>query len=108
MTLVKTERQPRLRVEFDGTGMIKQIVLDMDVPQVGRMRDTISGQMDNFDEKFEYTFAPAKLIQAIETIRGDKLTIGFGSQDEFAHKRPLFITDGTAEYYIMPILESNK
>lgn len=109
MTLVKTERQPRLSMTFDGEGMIKQIVLDMDVPQVGRMRDTVSGQMDEFDGKFQYTFAPGKLIQAIEVIKGEALTLGFGSQDEYALKKPLYVADTNGlECYIMPIIESGN
>lgn len=105
MTLVKTHRQPRLNVGFDGTGMIKEVILDMDIPQVGRMRDSVSGDMD-FDGRFDYVFNPGKLTQGLEACKGDIVTLGFGSNDEYSHKKPLCLMDATGfECYIMAIAE---
>lgn len=106
MTLVRAERQPRLNISFVGDALIKEVVLDMDIPQVGRMRDSVAGDMD-FDEKFEYTFNPTKLTQAIEACKGDSVTLGFGSQDANSHKKPLCVQDASGyECYVMPLMDT--
>lgn len=106
MTLVRAERQPRLNITFSGEGMFREIILDMDIAQVGRMRDSVTGEME-FDSVFNYTFNPTKLMSAIDACKGDQITLGFGSQDANSAKKPLCVQDaGGYECYVMPLMDT--
>lgn len=106
-TLTKEGKQPRLRVEVDCTGMFHEIILDMDIPQVGRMRDAVDCDTE-FGGKFTQIFVPSRVEQAVGMSRSDSVTISFGSNDEHSLKKPMRVSDSSGyECYLMSILESN-
>lgn len=113
MSLVATEKQPRLSIEWSGDGMFKEVILDVNVPQVGRFRESVLAlereENEAFETKFAQTYTPSKVVQAVEMARGDVLFMSFGSKDQYSEKKPLRLSDVSGfECYIMPILDSTK
>lgn len=113
MSLVATEKQPRLSIEWSGDGMFKEVILDVNVPQVGRFREAIMAlereENMTFDSKFSQTYTPSKVVQACEVARGDLLIMSFGSKDEYSDKKPLRLADASGFVcFIMPIIENAK
>jgi DNA polymerase III sliding clamp (beta) subunit (PCNA family) len=110
MSLVSTEKQPRLQMEWSGDGMFKEVILDVNVPQVGRFRESVMAlereENDAFDSKFRQIYKPNAVVQAVEMARGDLLFMSFGGTDAASDKKPLRLSDVSGyECYIMPIIE---
>ncbi len=104
MAMFRNERLPTMEVTFDGTGLLKMIVIDMDVPDTGRMQDAIDCMDGDYSESTTLHVIPSMLNDAVSHSQSDVVTIQFGHEDpEMAWKLPLRVSDDRGyECYIMP------
>lgn len=86
MVLARTEKLPRLSLELDGTGLVSMLTLDLDIPDIGRMQDSIDVETD-FDSIFNISFTPNDIVRALSHCKSDYVHIDFGHADE--KKSPL-------------------
>lgn len=79
LVLVKGERYPKLLLKMtsDGDGGVP-LVLDMDVPGVGRLQDTVDTRGEVTGDEFEMWVHPIWLQDALNGARSEKITMGFG------------------------------
>ena len=93
MVMARAERLPAMTLEFR-TGLTKQLVLDLDVPETGRIQDRldIAGE---YEDDFTIHFTPQYIVSAIDNARGDTVRLDFGRSDKPEHGpiSPVRVTD---------------
>lgn len=104
LSLFRNERLPVTQVSFDGTGLLKMIVFDMDVPDTGRMMDTVDCLDGDFTDKLDIHLDPGMLLDAVSHSMSDVVSIQFGHEDpEKAWQLPVRVSDDKGyECYLMP------
>lgn len=104
LVLVKTERLPRMKLTFNGTSDV--LTLDLEVPEIGRMQDSIPAPNTLADgETFYVHLSPTMIRDAIDGSNMRRVTFKFGRTDDPDERlRPCLIMDED-EYrcVIMPI-----
>jgi DNA polymerase III sliding clamp (beta) subunit (PCNA family) len=104
--LGKEDRVVSVRVEVNGTGLLKMVTFDMEIEGVGRMMDSIDVTTD-YADIFEILFNPQTLQKAVDACRGDMVTIEFGHPDASkAARKPIKVTDKFG--YICYVMPKNK
>lgn len=78
MTMGKTEKLPRCRVEINGQGLLKMLTLDLDAGKAGRIQDSLDVSSDTWEDVFEMDVTPDNLLSAIDQAKGDKFHLDFG------------------------------
>lgn len=103
LVLARTEKLPTLAIEINGTGLVNTLTFDMDIPNVGRMQDSIDVETD-FDDSFTMGILPQLLNNAVDHARGDYIDIDFGHEDpEKSPMTPIQIRDKSGyRCYVMP------
>lgn len=103
MVLARVEKLPRLKLDLDGSGLVSILTLDLDIPDVGRMQDSVDVETD-FEGTYYAYFTPTKIQKALSYARSDFVHIDFGHAD--AAKSPLSMIRlrDDKEYisYVMP------
>jgi DNA polymerase III sliding clamp (beta) subunit (PCNA family) len=79
--MIKAEREmPTLILELRTDGFVPQLIFDIEVPELGRMQDSIHVTTEFAeDDPFSIGFAPHMLINALEHTEGNKIYIDFGN-----------------------------
>lgn len=80
MVLIRQERLPRLRMEINGAGLMKLLTFDMEVPDLGRMQNSIDVSTDYLDI-YEAAFAPKMVLDAVSNSRAEQIWLDFGHPD---------------------------
>lgn len=86
MTMGKTEKLPRVRIEINGTGFLKMLTLDLDAGKAGRIADSIDVTSD-FPDIFEMDVTPDNLLNALDQAKGDKFHMDFGVPNDPARSK---------------------
>ena len=103
LVLARNEKLPTLSIELNATGFVPVLTFDMDIPNVGRMQDSVDVETE-FDGIFTMGVLPQLLNNAVEHARGDYIEIDFGHEDpKKSPLQPIQIRD-TKGYrcYVMP------
>jgi len=104
MALVRTDRMPSVQVTFDGHGLTKEIVFDMNVPEIGRMQDRLDVTGD-FEGEHAFMFTPSLLSNAVSHSRSEVVEISFGVPDNpKSTLMPIRVTDKNHyQAWLMPL-----
>lgn len=88
MVLTKTDKVPQMRVEINTQNLVPTMTFDMEIPDVGRMMDSIDVSVDPskegetpFDGLWEAWFAPNLIKDAVDHAKGDSFQFFFGHPD---------------------------
>jgi DNA polymerase III sliding clamp (beta) subunit (PCNA family) len=104
LALGRADRVSSLRLEVNGTGMVKIVTFDMEIEGVGRMQDSVDVTTE-FPDIFEIAFDAGRVQQAMDACRGDLAHIDFGHKEtpEDGWKHPIRISDNfDYQCYVMP------
>lgn len=103
LALGRADRVSSMRLEVNGTGLVKTVTFDMEIEEVGRMQDSVDIASE-FDQTFEILFNPQMIQQAMDACRGDQATMEFGHEDPLrSAKMPVRISDNFGyECYLQP------
>jgi DNA polymerase III sliding clamp (beta) subunit (PCNA family) len=100
--VVRQERLPNLTVSLDASGFIKMILLDIEVPGVGRMRDEVTVETE-YTGPFTLSFIPYMLEKAVDNAKGDYIFLDFGVADNPSKAHSIQIRDEKGyRCYVMP------
>jgi DNA polymerase III sliding clamp (beta) subunit (PCNA family) len=88
--VLATGHAARLGLLIDGDS--QQIVFDMDIDQVGRMRDSIPFTGD-FTEKAELFFDPTRIRNAVDGSKARRIKVQFGKPDGLGELIPVIFID---------------
>jgi DNA polymerase III sliding clamp (beta) subunit (PCNA family) len=102
LVVAQNDRLPTIKFTFN-VGLVRSLVLDLDVPQTGRIQDTIDITGD-YTDPGEIWFIPSLIVPAIENVKDEIVTMEVGHEDpkQFAMKN-IRISDSTGyEAIVMP------
>lgn len=104
LSMFRNERMPTMKVDFDGSGIMKMIVIDMDVADTGRMQDTIPCIEGDFEDVCSLNITPQMLMDAVSHSNAETVTIQFGHEDpDKSWRLPVRVSDDRGyECYVMP------
>lgn len=108
MVLIKQDRMPGMTLEYNPSGLVKMLTFDMNVPDVGRMQDSMDIESDYEEGLFKIGFIPSMLQRGIENAHAEYLDIDFGFADDRSKdaQRSIRIRDGKGyQCYVMPKVE---
>jgi DNA polymerase III sliding clamp (beta) subunit (PCNA family) len=82
--MIRTEREiPTLVMTLETHGFTKQLILDVEVSEMGRMRDEVDVSTPYDDDTiFKYNLVPHMLVDAIEHTEGNKVFLDFGHAED--------------------------
>lgn len=93
LVVARSERLPTIKLTFN-VGSTKSLTLDLDVPDTGRIQDTVD-ITGTYDDSFEIFFTPAHFMPALENARAEQVTMKFGHPDRAtAHLKTVTLLDG--------------
>lgn len=93
MVLIKADKLPTLRLEVNGTGMLKMLTFDMEIPDVGRIQDSMDISTE-YEEVFDIYFPPRALMDAISHSKADKVKFALGHPEpEKSIRLPCLVSD---------------
>lgn len=81
MVLIRQERIPKVHLEINGSTLIKMITFDMEVPDLGRIQDSLDFVSD-YEDVHKIAFAPRMLLDGASNAKGDILSISFGHPEK--------------------------
>lgn len=102
--LIRQEKLPTLTLELNGTGLIKTVTFDMEVPETGRMQNSIDIETD-YDSIFRLNFMPHMIHDAVANSKSDYVTLDFG-HPEGRMDMVRFTDDRGYICYVMPKKEN--
>ena len=79
LVVAHTERLPTMKMSFM-SGFAKRLVLDLEVPEKGRIQDEVLINGD-FDEDFSIWFTPTDVVNALENAKADEVDFHFGHEE---------------------------
>lgn len=102
MVVGANDRAPTVKLTFHA-GLVRTLTLDLDVPDAGRIQDTID-VTGEYTDPAEIGFTPSYIIAAIENAKDNNVTMELGHADPKKFSlSPVRISDGTGyEVLLMP------
>jgi len=92
--VARQDRLPKITLELDNDGLLKQLILDIEVPGVARLRDSLIVETE-YDNDFSISFTSGVLESAVENSKSDTITVDFGYPDNPSKTGSIRVTDGT-------------
>ena len=92
LVVARSERLPTVKLSFNGSGLVKNITMDLEVPDTGRIQDSVDAE-GTFDD-FEIWFTPGYIIGAMEQAKDELVTVKYGHPDPAkATLSPVLVAD---------------